>query len=124
MPKPHTYEESLADKLKEGKHIYVDPQYLPPGPPEYNWNEGSDYALDEEEDLREKTNEILKDLEITDYENVDKILNQPEMTPQKTRSYINKIIATANFRRNQLKGYKAPVTHAYKKGEIGEAERA
>lgn len=28
VPKPPTYEESLADKLKYGKQIYVDPQYL------------------------------------------------------------------------------------------------
>ena len=28
-PKPPTYEKSFADKLKEGKQIYVDRQYLP-----------------------------------------------------------------------------------------------
>lgn len=66
----------------------------------------------------------MKDLEITDYDNVNKMLSQPEMTPQKTRSYLDKIIYNANFRRNQLKGYKARVTHAYKKGEIGETETA
>ena len=66
----------------------------------------------------------MKDLEITDYNNVDKIRSQPEMTPQKTRSYLNKVIVYANFRTNQLKGYKSRVTHAYKKGKIGEAERA
>ena len=82
-----------------------------------------DYAL-AGEDVGGRTNEILEDLNITNYDNVDKILNQPEMTPQKTRSYLNKIIATAHFRRNQLKGYKARVTHAYKKGEIGGVERA
>ena len=46
------------------------------------------------------------------------------MTPQKRRSYLNKVISDGNFRRNQLKGYKARVTHAYKQGEIGEAERS
>ena len=66
----------------------------------------------------------MKDLEITDYDNVDKIRSQPEMTPQKTRSYLNKVIVNANFRTNQLKGYKSRVTHSYKEGKIGEAERA
>ena len=46
------------------------------------------------------------------------------MTPKKTRSYLNKIISDANFRRNQLKGYKSRVTHAYKKDETGKSERA
>lgn len=132
VPKPLPSEESLADKMSEGKQIYIDPQYLPP---EYGGNEGPDYALDEddyalegEEDnasaVEDRTNEILEDLNITHYDNVDKILNQPEMTPQKTGSYLNKVIATANVRRNQLKVYKARVRQAYNKGTIGGVERA
>ena len=83
---PPTYEETLADKLKEGKQIYVDPQYLPSEPedlsPEYDEDEVPDYALREED----RINKILEDLDITDYDNVDKIIRQPEMTPQKTRT--------------------------------------
>ena len=83
--KPPTYEESLADKLKEGKQIYVDRQYLPPLPedlpPEYDEDEVPDYALDEED----ITNVILNDLEITDYNNVEKIISQSEMTPPKEK---------------------------------------
>ena len=123
VPKPPTYEESLADKLKEGKQIYVDPQYLPEPedlPPEYAEDEVPDYALDEED----RINKILEDLKITDYDNVEKIISQPEMTPQKTRSYLNKVINNARHRRNRLSGYKTQVTLVYKKGEIGEAERA
>ena len=99
VPKPPTYEESLADKIKEGKLICVDPQYLPPEPedlpPEYVEDKIPDYALAEED----RTAEIFKDLEITDNVNVDKILSQPEMTPQKTRSYLNKVIVNANLQR-------------------------
>ena len=124
VPKPTTYEESLADKKKRGKQIYVDPQYLPPEPedlpPEYDEDEVPDYALGEED----RTAKILKDLEIADCDNVNKFLSQPEMTPQKTRSYLHNVIVNANFRRNQVKGYKARVTLAYKQGQIGEAERA
>ena len=124
VPKPPSYEESLADVLEGKKKVYVDPQYLPSEPqdvpPEYDKDEVPDYALHE----KDRTAEILNDLEITDHDNVENILNQPEMTPQKTTSYLNKIIYKANFRRNQLKGYKARLTPVYKKGEIGEAERA
>ena len=83
-------------------------------------DEGLDYALGDED----RTAEILKDLEITDYDNVDKIRSQPEMTPQKTRSYLNKVMVNANFRTNQLKGCKSRVTHSYKEDKIGESERA
>ena len=123
VPKPPTYEESLADVLEGKEKVYVDPQHLPPEPqdlpPEYDEDEVPDYALSEED----KIAEILEDLNITNCDNVDKILSQPEMTTHKTRSYLNKVIVNANFRRNQLKGYKAQLTHAYKQGQIGEAER-
>ena len=53
MPKPLAYEESLAGVLEGKKQIYVDPQYLPPEqqdlPPEYDYDEVPDYALDEED---------------------------------------------------------------------------
>ena len=41
----------------------------------YDEDEGPDYALDEED----RINEILKDLEIIDYDNVEKIINEPGM---------------------------------------------
>ena len=62
--------------------MYVDPQYLPP---EYDYGEVPDYALDEED----RINTILKELEITDYDYVEKIVNEPEMTTQKIRTFLN-----------------------------------
>ena len=123
VPKPPTYEESLADVLEGKKEIYVDPQYLsenpPELPPEYDDDEEVDYALNTEDE----TSDVLKDIGIQDYENVEMVLNQQEMTPQKTKAYINKIIKDATFKRKQLSGFKANVTKKYKKGEISEAER-
>ena len=123
VPKPPTYEESLADVLEGEKEIYVDPQYLsenpPELPPEYDDDEEVDYALNTEDE----TSDILNDIGIPDYENVEMVLNQQEMTPQKTKAYLNKIIKNANFKRKQLSGFKANVTKKYKKGEISEADR-
>ena len=55
VPKPPSYEESLADILDDKKQMYVDPQYLPPEqqdlPPEYDEDEGPNYALDEQDKL-------------------------------------------------------------------------
>ena len=123
VPKPPTYEESLADVLEGKKEIYIDPQYLSQDPqelpPEYDDDEEVDYAIDDE-DLIKGT---LEDIGIPDYENVEMVLNQQEMTPKTTKAYLNKIIKNANFKRKQLSGFKANVTKKYKKGEISEADR-
>ena len=123
VPKPPTYEESLADVLEGKKEIYIDPQYLSENPqelpPEYGDDEEVDYAIDDE-DLIKGT---LEDIGIPDYENVEMVLNQQEMTPQKTKAYLNKIINNANFKRKQLSGFKANVTKKYKSGNLSEAER-
>ena len=122
VPKPPTYEESLEDTLK-GKEIYVDPQYFPQDPqelpPEYDDDEEVDYALDDEDE----TKEILEDMGVTNYEDIDKVLNQPEMTPKKTKIYLGKIIKDAEKERKKLGGYKANITKQYNKGVISEADR-
>ena len=120
---PPTYEESLQDLMEGKKELYVDPQYFPQDPqelpPEYDDDEGVDYAIDDED----MSNKILDDIGLRNYEDVDKVLNQPEMTNQKTKTYLNKIIKDAQFKRKQLNGFKANVTKEYNKGKISEAER-
>ena len=122
VPKPPTYEELLEDILK-GKKIYVDPQYFPQDlqelPPEYDDDVDVDYAMDDEDISKE----ILNDIGIPNYENVEKILNQPEMNSTKTKAYLNKILKEAVFKRNQLNGFKTNVTKQYKSGKISEADR-
>ena len=56
-------------------------------------------------------------------DSVEKVLNQQEMTKQKNKKYLNKIINAAKTKRNQLKGYKSQITKQYKSGEISDAER-
>ena len=73
VPKLPTYEESLQDILEGKKQISVDPQYFPETqvlPPEYE-EEEVDYEIDDE-DIE---NEILNDLELPNYDTVDKITN-------------------------------------------------
>ena len=123
VPKPPTYEESLKDILEGKKQIYVDPQYFPEEPqdmpPEYEEDEEIDYALDEED----SANMILDDLGISNYDDIEKRLNQPEMTQKKIKLYVNKKLKEADIKRNQLKGYKSQVSRAYNKGKIGEAQK-
>lgn len=109
IPKPPTYEESLEDLLEGKKDIYVDPQYFPEEPnglpPEYDDDEEIDYTLNDED----VTNEILNDIGIENYDSVQMILDQPEMTHQKTRKYLLKVLKDAKTKRNQLKGYKSNI---------------
>ena len=95
VPKPPTYEESLADLLEGKKEIYIDPQYFPQDPqelpPEYDDDEEVDYAIDDEDEMRE----TLDELGLMNYESVDKVLNQPEMTSNK--KYVS-------FKNNQVCG--------------------
>ena len=113
VPKPPTYEESLKDILEGKKQIYDEE------PPKYEEDEEIDYALDEED----SANMILDDLELSNYDGIEKQINLPEMTPRKIEKYLNKKLKDADFRRNQLKGRKSQVSQAYNKGKIGEAQK-
>ena len=123
VPKPPTYEESLQDILEGKKQIYVDPQYFPEEPqdmpPEYEEDEEIDYALDEED----SANMILDDLGLPNYDDIEKQLNQPEMTQKRIKRYVDKQLKDAKFKRHQLKGYKSQVPQAYNKGKISEAQK-
>ena len=123
VPKPPTYEESLKDVLEGNKQIYVDPQYFPEEPqdmpPEYEEDEEIDYALDDED----SANMILDELELSNYDDIEKQINQPEMTQRKIKKYVYKKLKDAEFRRNQLKGKKGNISKEYNKGKIGEAEK-
>ena len=123
VPKPPTYEESLKDILEGEKQIYVDPQYFPEEPqdlpPEYEEDEEIDYALDEED----SANMILDDLGLSNYDDIEKQLNKPEMPKIQNKPFLKKKLEAANHKRNQLKGYKSQVSQAYTRGEIGEAQK-
>ena len=116
VPKPPTYEESLQDILEGKKQIYVDPQYFPP---EYEEDEEINYALDEED----SANMILDDLGLSNYDDIEKQINQPEMTQKKIKLYVNKKLKDAKFKRHQLKGFKTQVLKAYNKGKMSEAQK-
>ena len=123
VPKPPTYEESLKDILEGKKQIYVDPQYFPEEPqdlpPEYEEDEEIDYALDEED----SDNMILDDLGLSNYDDIEKQLERPEMPKKQIKPFLKKKLEAANHKRNQLKGRKTQVSQAYNKGKIGEAEK-
>ena len=123
VPKPPTYEESLKDILEGKKQIYVDPQYFPEEPqdmpPEYEEDEEIDYALDDEDSV----NMILDDLGLSNYDDIEKQLERPEMPKKQIKPFLKKKLEAANHKRNQLNGQKSQVSQEYNKGKIGEAEK-
>ena len=123
VPKPPTYEQSLKDISEGKKQIYVDPQYFPEKPqdmpPEYEEDEEIDYALDEEDSV----NIILDELELSNYDDLEKQLERPEMPKSQIKPFLKKTLEAADHRRQQLKGHKSQISQAYNKGKIGEAEK-
>ena len=88
-------------------------------PPEYE-DEETDYALDEEDNA----NMILDDMGLLNCCNVDAQLSRQDMTPTLRNIFLkNKVIKDSEFKRNQLKGYKAQVSRAYNKGKINDAKK-
>ena len=82
VPKPPTYEDALKDLKSGEKQIYIDPEYMfqPEDlPPEYEEDEVPDYEIFEED----RINEILDELEITNYDSVELKLNEKIWTNQK-----------------------------------------
>ena len=102
IPKPPNYEESLKDM-----------------PPEYEEDEEIDYALDDEDSV----NMILDDLGLSNYDDIEKQLERPEMPKKQIKPFLKKKLEAANHKRNQLKGRKSQVSQEYNKGKIGEAEK-
>ena len=60
-----------------------EPQEMPP---EYDKDEVPDYEIAEED----MTNKMLDDIGVANYDDVEMRLNQPEMTPQKNKAYLDK----------------------------------
>ena len=108
IPKPPNYEESLKDIL-EGEDM----------PQEYEEDEEIDYALDDEDSV----NMILDDLGLSNYDDIEKQLERPEMPKKQIKPFLKKKLEAANHKRNQLKGRKSQVSQEYNKGKIGEAEK-
>ena len=120
VPKPPSYEDVLKDLASGEKRIYIDPEYmyepedLPPGYEE----EGPDYNILEEDSI----NQVLDELQIPNYEDVELQLKQEDMNDTKRKSYLTKTLKKAKEKRQQLNGYSADITKKLNSGSITEAE--
>ena len=120
VPKPPSYEDVLKDLASGEKRIYIDPEYMyePEDlPPEYE-EEGPDYNILEEDAI----NQVLDELEIPNYEDVELRLKQEDMNEKKSKSYLKTILKKAKEKRQQLPGFLSDITKKLNSGSITEAE--
>ena len=121
VPKPPSYEDVLGDIASGEKKIYIDPEYMyePEDlPPEYEEEEGPDYAIIEEDAV----NQALDTLNIPNYNDIEIRLTENEMNNNKRKAYLNKILRSAKNQKSKLPGYSTDVTKKLKSGLITEAE--
>ena len=72
----------------------------------------------EEEEDEGEANKILDNLELPNYDDVEKRLAQPEMTPTLQRNYLDKVIKDAEKRRRQVIAFKSHATIKFKKVKL------
>ena len=121
-PKPAKYQIDLS-------YWQIDPgDLLTEPPPDYDQiddeqlaieappDEGEDEELEGEEDQQE-ANKILDYLDLPNYDDIRKRLDEPEMTATKQRNYLQHVIENADKRRWQVLAMKSHATKKFKKGE-------
>ena len=86
-------------------------------PPEYE-EEVPDYEILEEDAI----DQVLDELEISNYEEVELRLQQEDMNDKKRKSYLTKTLKKAKEKRQQLNGYWSDITKKLNSGLITEAE--
>ena len=120
VPKPPSYEDVLKDLASGEQRIHIDPEYMyePEDlPPEYE-EEVPDYEILEEDVI----DQVLDELEISNYEEVELRLQQEDMNDKKRKSYLTKTLKKAKEKRQQLNGHSAQITKKLNSGLITEAE--
>ena len=123
-PPPYEDEEPLGSVSKtpetlaiEGSSEDDEESYLTP--PE---DEDEEYEYEGEEDPYE-ANKILGQLELPNYDDVEKRLAEPEMTATRQRNYLDKVIKDAETKRRQVVAIKSNATKSFKAGKITEEQR-
>ena len=121
VPKPPPYEDVLEELASGEKKMYIDPEYMykPKDlPPEYEEEEGPDYAIIEEDQI----NEVLDKLDLPNYDDVEGVIQQKEMNEKKRKAYLKKILNDAKNQRYKLTGYSTDITNKLKSKSITDAE--
>ena len=118
---PPQAEKQIAKKPQKPPQYEMDPSFWqipdePPPPYEEDLEE-------EEEELEEMDdNQILDQLDLPNYDDVEKRLAEPEMNYVRRQNYLRKVQKDAETRRKQVAALKTHAANAFKRGEITKEE--
>ena len=117
---PPQREKQIAKKPQKPPQYEMDPRFwqIPDEPPP-----PYEEDLEEEEVLEEMDdNQILDQLDLPNYDDVEKRLAEPEMNYVRRQNYLRKVQKDAETRRKQVAALKTHAANAFKRGEITKEE--
>ena len=113
---PPQAEKQIAKKPQKPPQYEMDPSFwqIPDEPPP-----PYEEDLEEEEELEEMDdNQILDQLDLPNYDDVEKRLAEPEMNNVRRQNYLRKVQKDAETKRKQVASMKTHAANAFKRGEI------
>ena len=117
---PPQAEKQIAKKPQKPPQYEMDPSFwqIPDEPPP-----PYEEDLEEEEELEEMDdNQILDQLDLPNYDDVEKRLAEPEMNYLRRQNYLRKVQKDAETKRKQVAAMKTHAANAFKRGEITKEE--
>ena len=117
---PPQREKQIVKKPQKPPQYEMDPSFwqIPDEPPP-----PYEEDLEEEEVLEEMDdNQILDQLDLPNYDDVEKRLAEPEMNYVRRQNYLRKVQKDAETRRKQVAALKTHAANAFKRGEITKEE--
>ena len=121
---PPQAEKQIAKKPQKPPQYEIDPSFWqipnepPPGYSEIFDDDDDDEQPEEEMD----DNQILDQLDLPNYDDVEKRLAEPEMNNERRQNYLRKVHKDAENRQRQAAVIKTHAANAYKRGEITKEE--
>ena len=92
-------------------------------PPPYDEEEEQPALEAPPEEGEDEANEILDQLELPNYDDVEKRLAEPEMNYERRQNYLKTVYKNAETRRKQIAAMKMPASNRLKRGEITAEEK-
>ena len=92
-------------------------------PPPYDEEEEQPALEAPPEEGEDEANKILDQLELPNYDDVEKRLAEPEMNYERRQNYLKTVYKNAETRRKQIAAMKMPASNRLKRGEITAEEK-
>ena len=120
---PPQAEKQIAKKPQKPPQYEMDPSFWQiPNEPPPGYSEIFDDDDDERPEEEMDDNQILDQLDLPNYDDVEKRLAEPEMNYVRRQNYLRKVQKDAETKRKQVAALKTHAANAFKRGEITKEE--